>query len=252
MTRNTKMLVAVVAVLGAMAAYWMLILAPKREQLTKLDTDVAAAQAGLAQSEAMLKTYEKAHGGYRANYATVVRLGKAVPVDDDVRSLVVQLDSAAERSGVDFKRISVGQGGGAAGGPTQAAPTAGAGTPPPGAVSVGAAGFTAMPFSFAFDGPFDNLSTFFARLERFVSVSNQQINVTGRLLRLESLTLKPAGEDFREIRAEIGASSYLLPSTQGATGGATPTGPAQSTTVAAAQPPGAATPPTATSTGAIR
>ena len=38
----------------------------------------------------------------RANYATVVRLGKAVPADDDVRSLIVQLDSAAERSNVDF------------------------------------------------------------------------------------------------------------------------------------------------------
>ena len=64
-------------------------------------------------------------------------------------------------------------------------------TPPPGAVSVGTAGFTAMPFKFSFDGNFHNLSTFFSRLERFVTVSNDQVNVTGRLLRLESLTLKP-------------------------------------------------------------
>jgi len=246
-TKNSKLLIAVVAIIAAVGAYWMLVLAPKREQLAKLDSDVAAAQAELGQAQATLKSYESARGEYRENYATVVRLGKAVPPDDDVRSLVVQLDSAAESSGVAFDRITVGEGAG-----SEPTTDSGATPPPPGAVSVGPAGFTAMPFKFGFQGQFDNLSTFFSRLERFVTVSNERIDVTGRLLRLESLSLKPNTES-NGITAEIGASSYLLPSTQGATNGATPTAPA-STTAATTQPATGSTPPTttATSTGALR
>jgi Tfp pilus assembly protein PilO len=218
-TKNPKLLIAVVALVAAAGAYWMLVLSPKRAELAKLDTDLVAAQGELSSAQATLGTYEKAQGAYRRNYATVVRLGKAVPADDDVRSLVVQLDSAAEKSGVDFDRIAIGESG--ATGPTVASDPAGTTPAPPGAVSVGPAGFTAMPFSFAFNGDFDNLSTFFSRLERFVTVS------------------------------EIGASSYLLPSSEGVTAGGTATAPAATTTTASATPSGT-TPPTttATSTGA--
>jgi hypothetical protein len=179
----------------------------------------------------------------------VVRLGKAVPEQDDTRSLLVQLDAAAERSGVDFRTISVGGGNGAPAAAPVAAPgtvaAAGATTPPPGAVSVGTAGFSAMPFTFSFRGSFFNMSEFFSKLERFVSVRNSRMDVTGRLLRVESVSLKPDQTGFPRIRAEIGASSYLVPASQGLTAGATPTGPAGATPAA---PAGGATPPATTAT----
>ncbi len=245
MTKNPKLLIAIVAVVAAVGAYWMLVLSPKREELAKLDGEVAAAQTELSQAQATLATYTKAQGSYKTNYATVVRLGKAVPADDDVRSLMVQLNSAAGRSNVDFKTISVGDGASSSGDPVVAGQTA----PPPGAVSVGAAGFTAMPFSFTFDGAFHNLSSFFSRLEHFVTVSEENVNVTGRLLRVESLSLKPDATS-NYITAEIGASSYLLPATQGVTAGATAAAPASATTPATPS----TTPPTttATTTGALR
>jgi Tfp pilus assembly protein PilO len=236
-TKNPKLLIALAAVVAAVAAYWMLVLSPKREELTKLDAEVAAAQADLGTKQATLATYEKSKSAYRSNYATVVRLGKAVPADDDVRSLVVQLDTAADQSGVDFKSITVG----GSGGGEAAATTPGQAAPPPGTVSVGAAGFSAMPFKFSFAGRFNELSSFFARLERFVTVSNDRIDVTGRLLRLESLSLKPDSEG-PGVTAEIGASSYLLPPSQGATAGATAAAPA----TAAASPTPAAAPATTT------
>jgi len=250
-TRTMKMLIAVVALAGALAAYWMLVLSPKREEIAKLDKGITKAKADLSATEATLATYEKARGAYKRNYATVVRLGKAVPGDDDVRSLVVQLDSAAERSGVDFNSIQVTD---SSSGPKVEAE--GATTGPPGSVAVGDAGFTAMPFTFAFDGPFDNMSTFFARLERFVSANEKRLEVTGRLLRVESISLKPDEKGFPNIRAEIGASSYLLPSGEGVTAGGGPEGPGTAEPAQAAEgtPDGGSTPPTttATSTGAIR
>jgi hypothetical protein len=247
-TRTNKILIAAVAAAAVIAGYWMLVLSPKRAELTKLDADIAKTQAELATAESTLATYKKAQAGYGRNYATVVRLGKAVPAADDTRSLLVQLDSAAKSSGVDFRSVSVG-GGSAAPAP---APAAAAGatetvsTPPPGAVSVGSAGFSAMPFTFSFRGSFFNMSEFFSRLERFVSVRNARMDVTGRLLRVESVVLKPDTTGFPAIRAEIGAASYLVPASQGLTAGATEKGPAGST--AATAPAGGATPATTTAT----
>lgn len=249
MTRTNKILIAAVAAAALIAGYWMLVLSPKREELAKLDKSIAAKEAEAQTAKATLGTYLKARDGYGANYATVVRLGKAVPEDDDTRSLLVQLDSAASAAGVDFRTISVGGGSGTPAAPVAAGGTVAAGgeSPPPGAVSVGSAGFSAMPFMFSFRGSFFNMSDFFTRLEHFVSVRNARMDVTGRLLRVESVVLKPDQTGFPMIRAEIGASSYLVPSSEGLTAGATPKGPAGST-AASAPASGGATPSTTTAT----
>jgi hypothetical protein len=252
-TRTNKILIAAVAAAALIAGYWMLVLSPKREEVAKLDKSIATKEAEAQAAEATLATYEKARDGYGSNYATVVRLGKAVPEGDDTRSLLVQLDSAANAAGVDFRTISVG---GSTGAPAPAAAPAAAGgttaattgeTPPPGAVSVGSAGFAAMPLKFSFRGSFFNMSDFFSRLERFVSVRNARMDVTGRLLRVESVVLKPDTTGFPMIRAEIGASSYLLPSSEGLTAGATEKGPAGAS-AASAPATGGATPSTTTAT----
>ena len=181
----------------------------------------------------------------------MVRLGKAVPEDDDVRSLLVQLDADADGTNVDFRTIQVG-------GTTVAAPAAdpsaaatGA-TPPPGAVAVGSAGFSAMPFTFSFRGTYANLSQFLSRMEKFVTLRNEQVNVTGRLLRLESIDLQVDQAGFPRIRAQIGASSYLVPATQGLTAGATPSAPAATTTAATPGGPAVPTTTATVTTGATR
>ncbi len=107
--RNSMLLVGVVAV-AAVAAYWMLALTPKREQAAKLSHSISAKQSNLKEAQAQLATYEQARSGYKANYSLVARLGKAVPADDDVRSLLVQVNAAAGKSKVDFRTISVGGG----------------------------------------------------------------------------------------------------------------------------------------------
>jgi hypothetical protein len=73
------------------------------------------------------------------------------------------------------------------------------------------------------------------------------MDVTGRLLRVESVVLKPDQSGFPAIRAEIGASSYLVPSSEGLTAGATEEGPA-GTAASASAPAGGATPATTTAT----
>ena len=249
MTRSTKALIPVVVLAAAIAAYWFMVLAPKREEITKLDAEITQQEAAATQAEQQASTYQKAKDNYRENYTTVTRLGKAVPADDDVRSLLVQLDATAKKSKVAFRSLALSGGGGGGGTTGQTTATRPDGlAPAPGTVPVGSAGFSAMPFTFAFTGSFFRLSDFFTRLERFVTVQNDNIDVTGRLLLLGSIAITPDGGDMNNLQAQIGASTYLVPPTEGVTGGATAAGPAV-TPASTGPTDGTVTPPTATITG---
>jgi hypothetical protein len=245
-TRSTKLLIPAILAAAAAAAFWFMVLAPKREELTKLDTEITQQESAAAQAEQQAASYQQAKDDYRKNYATVARLGKAVPADDDVRSLLVQLDDTAKKSKVAFRALTVSGGGS---GTSDGSSTAGGGelAPAPGAVPVGSAGFSAMPFSFTFSGSFFRLSNFFSRLERFDTVQNDNIDVTGRLLLLGSIAITPDSGDLDKLQAQVGASTYLVPPTQGVTAGASAAGPAGTTQ--ASTDAAATTPPTATITG---
>jgi Tfp pilus assembly protein PilO len=259
MSRRNSIVLIAVAFIAAAGAYWMLVLAPKREEAVKLNTKISTKQAALAQAEASLASYETARGSYRSNYTKIARLGKAVTADDDVRSLMVQLNSAADRSKVDFHTISLDGSSGTApagsGGPPDASGAASGAasalTPPPGSSVVGSVGFSTMPFSFKFNGRFSNLATFFKRLDRFVTVKNQALDVTGRLLLLNSISLQPDPvKGFPLITAEVKANSYLLPPTQDVLAAATAAGP---TAAAGAAPgtPSDSTAPATTTTATV-
>ena len=232
MSRTFRILIVAVVALLATGAYWKLALAPKRVEIATLDKKVAVQEAQLAQTQALIATYKGARDAYEVNYKTVVRLGKAVPADDDTRSLVVQLDAAAKRSGVDFDTININGGG------------SGEGTSiVPGSINAGA--FSAMPFAFSFSGDFTTLGNFFARLERFVSLKDDEVAVSGRLLRVESITLQPGAGGWPALTAQVGASSYIVPET--ASVPAVAPGAATATTTTTTTTPPAGT--TAASTG---
>jgi Tfp pilus assembly protein PilO len=223
-TRSNKILIAVVAMALAAAAFYFLALAPQRKEIARLDGEVAGKQTELVQARQTLVTYEQARKGYARSYATLARLGKAVPEDDDVRSLLVQLESAADLTGVDFEKIELGTTlpGSTSEGPTTSAAPSGELASAPGAVEVAGGALSAMPFSFSFTGGFFDLSTFFAKLEHFVTVNNRRINATGRLLRLESVAITPSPAGFPDMQAQIGAATYIVPPVEGVPGAATP------------------------------
>lgn len=108
---------------------------------------------------------------------------------------------------------------------TQTSTTAGgAGTA--GAAASGAPGLDSVPLDLKFEGSFFRLADFFHSLKRFVRVANENISVRGRLLTIDGLHFKSDPELFPRLDAEIKATVYLAPESQGATAGATPNGPA--------------------------
>jgi hypothetical protein len=239
MTLRDRVVILALAFVALVAAGWFLVLAPMRDQVGSLGAQIDAQRQAFASAQSDLAAGTEARREYARDYATVAQLGAAVPSDDGVASLLVQVQQAASASKVKFISLKAGQSSGA---PAPAPPPpsgaaaatqATTATLPPGA-AVGSAGFPTMPFAFAFGGNFFHLSDFIGRLERFLVVRNRELAVSGRFMTIDGIGLGAGQQGFPQIDASVAATTYLLPPSQGLTNGATPSGPAGAATPAAA------------------
>ncbi|HEV2786000.1 MAG TPA: hypothetical protein VGV67_06405, partial [Solirubrobacteraceae bacterium] len=235
------------------------VLAPKREQISAVNSSIEQAEQRRSTAAAAAAAAEQARAGYQDDYATVARIGKAVPQDDDVASLVYQLETIAKRHDVDFRAVKLtaqttaaapaaepapagedkGEGDGpdaktddkAENGaePAAAAPAAPVvAQPPPGAV-VGTAGLLTVPFTFTFNGDYLKLQRFLKAIDGLANGKGERISVRGRLLTVDGFALAaaPPPSGFPKLKASISATAYLAP-------------PADSPAAAPGQPAGAA------------
>ncbi|MGZ4234027.1 MAG: type II secretion system protein GspM [Solirubrobacteraceae bacterium] len=221
MTRRDRIVIVIVAVVAAIAASWILVVSPKRDQAAKLQSKVASAQQKLDSARTELAQNAAASKQYASNYAALARLGEAVPASDDIPSLIIQLQDAADGARVDFQSL---QNGSAAGG------TAGAAAPASGTASTGASAATGEQLSFSFSGSYFQLSNFFNKVQHFVTPTGNGVQVRGRLLSLNSVSLTPASGGFPQIAAQITATIYTEAAASQSAGAATGSSSATSST----------------------
>jgi Tfp pilus assembly protein PilO len=215
MTARDRIVIIVLAALAVLAAVWLLFVAPERERAAKLGAQVSVAQAQLATAESQVASARGAQAGYATAYASLVSLGKAVPTGQEVPSLIYQLVQASKQKQVEFSSISTG------------------GSVDGSSATPAAAGFTQMPFTFVFNGSFFDLYNLFQQLNHFtLRTSSGGLQVSGRLLTIQSVQLAPTSTSGSEksssgrLTGTITATAYVLPASQGVTGGATATSPA--------------------------
>ncbi len=239
MSVSRPVVLGIVLALLAAFGFQHFVLAPKQAERADLDARIAAQHKRLDTARRQLAANRAARAGYGRDYATVLRLGKAVPSDDDTRTLLYQLSLAAKGADVHFDAIDVDADGGAASSAATGSDASAAGTLPPGA-TVGPAGLPVVPFKFTFSGGYFDLGNFMHRLRAFVKAGNRRVSVTGRLVTIDSVKLTPDDEHggFPRILAEVGATTFVLPEQEGATNGATadapPTEPVATTPATAA------------------
>ena len=273
--RKIAMLLIPVVVI---AAYWFLLLAPKREEATRLGDQLVKVEGERDAAKSLSSDAESTRADYAHDYATVVRLGKAIPTEVDLPSLLVQLDRAAKGTHIRFAKITVGpravapaatpatpgaaadgappvaaggapatsgsgtavetanEGAAAAEGTPAPADGAAATTPPGTGQAVSAApALDSVPLTFSFTGSFFDLADFFHEMKRFVRLADGSVRVDGRLMKIDGFTF--GSSDFPTSTADVTASVYLAPKTEGTTAGGTPTGPAGSVPVSEAPAP---------------
>ncbi len=256
LTPRDKKIAMVLAPVVLVLGFWFLILSPKRSESAQLGEKLTKVEQTRDEAQAKAQRLEGARNDYAKDYATVVRLGKAVPSSVDMPSLLVQLDSAAKGTGIAFDSIkagprstatasgsapggtsNTGQPAAAAGGqkantgPGQAAEkandakatsekssaAAGGSSASAGAAgSSSAPGLDTVPLGFDFTGSFFDLADFFHEMKRFVQVANGKISVKGRLMTIDSMNFKAT--NFPTINATVQATRVPLAQGRGGNG----------------------------------
>jgi Tfp pilus assembly protein PilO len=106
--RDRKLAIVIIPIV-LLVAYWFLLLAPKREASATASKDLSEQTQRLEQARTAANTARQAKTNFAADYAEIVRLGKAIPAGVDMPSLVVQLDRAAAGTGIRFTRVATGE-----------------------------------------------------------------------------------------------------------------------------------------------
>src|SRR3984957_17807753 len=221
MTGRDRLVLAVVAALAVLGAFWVLLVSPERKTASKLSSEVSTASAQLATVKGEASNALVAQQRYSAAYTSVVNLGKAVPPSEEVPSLIYQLAQASNQKNVEFSSITAGASG-------ASTPSSSAAATPTAAPT----GFTQMPFTFVFSGGFSDLYHLFLQLNRAtVRTTSGGLRVSGRLLTLQGVKLEPVADatpgesGAQKLTGTITATAYVLPAAQGLTAGATASSP---------------------------
>lgn len=265
MKGSDKAVVMGVVVAIVLAGFYFKVLSPKREKASALSKEIIELQAQVDEQEQLAQFGEDARQHFPSYYGRLVVLGKAVPANADTPSLLVQLNTLAQRTGVEFNglTLSAGSGGSATSGtssttPSDTSTTAGAtpsGTTPTAATeataanlplgaTVGTAGLPVMPYDLTFAGSYFDVTKFLKGVDDLVRAGDaSQVSADGRLLTVNGFSLALSDADGAgasspnpQLQVNFSVTSYLTPSDQGATAGASPSGPGTYLTQPETQP----------------
>lgn len=161
----------------AMAAIWYLFLfSPNRERIDELNSQVEATEAEIVSLEAQLRRLQQLQREEPRLRAELARFGDAIPPDPRVPDFILQVQDAANLSGVNFLSV---------------APSTPAAFP-------GASGAQVIAVTIATTGSFFEVEDFIFRLERLqrtVRINSFQLGGEGELsvsLSMQMFTLAQA------------------------------------------------------------
>lgn len=216
------LVVAVALVIVAVVGY-MVLIRPKRAEVSKLDGEIAALQTQVAAATRLSgSTNEGAVAAIRV--ADLVKLAKAMPDEEDMAGIILELNAAATGAGVEFASIQ---------------PS----TPQPGS------GYTVIPINLTFQGSYYELTQLLFSLRHLVTVRDGVLDATGRLFSIDAVNFQEGTDGFPQVEATLTVSAYQYgvdPSSLAAAAG-TAAAPAETSTTSTTETtPAPAPPPTAT------
>jgi hypothetical protein len=108
LTPRDQKLMTILLPVVMIAAYWFLLLSPQRKEASKLGEEVTLAETARDEAVAKSQGVTSAKGDFATDFAEVLRVGKAIPTTVDMPALLVQLDKAADGTGIEFKSVKAG------------------------------------------------------------------------------------------------------------------------------------------------
>ena len=166
----------VVALLG-----WFVLVSPQRSRASSYEADIVLVEQQISEARAAAL---QASDSEPIRAADLFRLTKAMPSDNDIAGVLLELSRVAGETGIQFDQI---------------VPQA----------TVNAGTFRAQPIELVFTGNFYALSDFLYRMRNLVSVQRGRLLANGRLFSVDKIQFVEADSHFPNIKAILGVSAYL-------------------------------------------
>lgn len=178
---RTRIALAAAAVLVWTLVLWVLVVAPKRAEVTRLGDEVTAAELRLADVRASANRPQKAE----APVTDVIRLAKAMPASADQPSLVLELAVLARRAGVTLGSIA------------------------PEAATTDGSGATLVPVVVSVTGSYGRITGFLKLARQLVGVRGGRLEASGRLFSVQGIELSESSTaKFPKLDATITFDAY--------------------------------------------
>jgi Tfp pilus assembly protein PilO len=164
----------------ALVGYFLLV-KPKQDAAGQLADEIATLET---QVEVALAAQRQPQADESAiQVAEVFQVTKAMPDDDDMPGIILELNSVASAAGIEFLSIA----------PQSAAVQS---------------SYTSLPINLSFEGNYYDLTDFLFRLRNLVSVRDGELQADGRLYALETLSMSEGPAGFPEIAASLTVTAY--------------------------------------------
>lgn len=179
-----KVAIGVVGGLLVVAAMWFLLVAPQRTKLTDLKAQVETSRTELSQRRIALA---RPSASVTVKPGDLYRLTKALPNENDMSGILLDVNRLAGRNSLDFRSI------------TPAAPVLGA-------------GYLQQPLSVVVQGRFSNISRFLGDLRSLVSVRRGRLDARGRLYSVSQVDMgTPEGaKKFPVVLAHVTLNAFTF------------------------------------------
>jgi len=159
-------LIVVGALLVAFVGYSVLV-KPQKAKALALQKQTAEKQATLDQYRSEAAS-AKSNVAPKIRVADVYRLARAMPATEDMPDILIELDDVARSAGIQLDSIS------------------------PSTASAGN-GFQSVPITLSFNADYYSVTDFLYRLRTLVAVRHGQLEASGRLFSIDTVSLSPSG-----------------------------------------------------------
>lgn len=169
-----------------LVAWWFLIISPKRDDIATKESQYQSEKQVYDKDYARVQRINEERTAAKDAAGDLLKLNKLIPVDSQVPSMMVELQSTANDAGIKFMKIV------------------------PDTPVAGSEGGTVVPFSLEFQGQYFDVNDFLYRVENYARMEGNDISVSGRLINIVTLDLvEPSVGGFPDVLVKIGANAYM-------------------------------------------
>ncbi len=186
MKRRDIIILIVLGVLVLLVAWWFLIITPIRDDAASKESEYQGEKSAYDQNFARAGRLDEERTAAKQAASDLLKLNKLIPVDSQVPSMIVELQSTANDAGIKFMKIV------------------------PDTPVAGTTGATIVPISMDFQGDYIDVNDFLYRVENYARMDGNDVTVSGRLINVMSVNLsKPSMGDFPQVLAKLRADAFM-------------------------------------------